>query len=316
LMTGKQPHELLTKSFGLTEVLALAGYERTLLLSGDHTNFYKLREGYGSVDTYIDGIAFAKNALNDDYQLLEQLRRLPPHRSDRPQFMFFHLMSVHGLGIKHAEHRLWHPSKTLYGTFSAALTPEVIDAGKNSYDNGVRQADWVISEIIAELTRRGILNSDSIMLITSDHAESLGDHGIKTHSDSVYESVIRIPWMWVGSAPLYASLSTPAIQADFAPTLLSALKLPIPEHWTGVSLQSAPQLRRTFHAQLPAAAVLDYDGEKRTKFVRDFKARSTQVFDLAADPREQSPRVVINASPKEADAMDALIRRGYGSARR
>jgi len=318
LMTGKQPHELLTRNFGLTDVLALHGYERTLLLSGDHTNFYKLRESYGSVDTYIDGTAFAKGVMNDDYALLEQLRRLPPHRVDQPQFMFFHLMSVHGLGVKHAEHRLWHPSKTLYGTFSAALTPEVIDAGKNSYDNGVRQADWVISEIISELTKRGILNANSIMLITADHAESLGEHGIKTHADSVYESVIRIPWMWVGNAPPHALLSTPAIQADFAPTVLNALQLPIPEHWSGVPLQSAPSQRRTFHAQLPAVAVLDYDGQQRTKFVRDFSARRTQVFDLAADPHELSPRIVTNASDteKDADAMDALIRRGYGSARR
>lgn len=316
LMTGKQPHELLTKNFGLTDVLALAGYQRTLLLSGDHTNFYKLREGYGSVDTYVDGTMFAKGSMNDDKQLLEQLRRLPPHQSEQPQFMFFHLMSVHGLGVKHAEHRLWYPSKTLYGTFSAALTPEVIDAGKNSYDNGVRQADWVISEIIAELTKRGILNANSIMLITADHAESLGEHGIKTHSDSVYESVIRIPWMWVGSAPPYAPLSTPAIQADFGPTLLSALQLPIPEHWSGIALQSAPPQRRTFHAQLPAAAVLDYDGEKRTKLVRDFNARTTKVFDLVTDPLEQSPRPASDASAKDADAIDALIRRGYGSTRR
>lgn len=318
LMTGKQPHELLTRNFGVTDVLARYGYQRTLLLSGDHTNFYKLRESYGSVDTYIDGTAFAKGAMNDDYALLEQLRRLPQHRSDRPQFMFFHLMSVHGLGVKHAEHRLWHPSRTLYGTFSAALTPEVIEAGKNSYDNGVRQADWVISEIITELTQRGILNANSILLVTADHAESLGEHGIKTHADSVYESVIRIPWIWVGNAPPYASLSTPAIQADFAPTVLNALELPIPEHWSGVPLQAAPPLRRTFHAQLPAVAVLDYDGQQRTKFVRDFNARTTQVFDLTADPREQSPRTVTNASDsaKDADAMDALIRRGYGSARR
>ena len=100
--------------------------------------------------------------------------------------------------------------------------------------------------------------------------------------------------------------------------MLNALELPIPEHWSGVALQAAPPLRRTFHAQLPAVAVLDYDGQQRTKFVRDFNARTTQVFDLTADPRERSPRIVTNPSDsaKDADAMDALIRRGYGSARR
>ncbi len=316
LTTGKQPHELLTKNFGLSEVLGLHGYQRTLLLSGDHTNFYKLRESYGSVDTYIDGTSFVPGAMNDDYALLEQLRQLPPATVGRPQFMFFHLMSVHGLGTKHPEHRLWLPAKTLYGTFSAPVTPEAKQLGKNSYDHGVRQVDWVIGQIVVELTKRSILNAESILLITADHGESLGEHGVKTHAESVYESVIRIPWIWVGAAPPYPKLDTPAIQADFAPTVLAALNLPVPSHWSGLALQTAPSSRRSFHAQPPFAAVIDYAGTARTKLIRDFRAKTTQVFDLAVDPAELSPKASRSDNSSELSAGDALIRHGYGDGQR
>lgn len=317
LTTGKQPHELLTSNFGLTEVLGLHGYERSFLLSGDHTNFYRLRDSYGPADRYIDGTSFPPGRMNDDYALLEQLRNLPPVSLQRPQFMFFHLMSVHGLGDKHPEHRLWLPAKTLYGTFAAPITAETMQLGRNSYDHGVRQVDWVIGQIIGELRHRKVLNADSILLITSDHGESLGEHGIKTHAESVFESVIRIPWIWVSAVPPYADLAKPAIQADFAPTVLRALGLAAPSHWSGVALQDAAVARRTYHAQPPFAAVIDYDGADpqgaaRRKVVRDFRRRSTLVFDLRRDPQEQTGRPVQNDGDGGQDAVDQLIRLGYG----
>jgi len=312
LTSGKQPHELLTKNFSLIDVLALHGYETTLLLAGDHTNFYGLRDSYGNVDHYLDGTSFPPGRMNDDYALLEQLRQQPPSPPGRPQFVFVHLMSAHGLGTKHDEHQRWQPAKSLYATITKPTTSDVIEPGRNAYDNGVRQADAVIRQLIDELTRRGVVNADSIVLLTGDHGESLGEHGIKTHAESVFESVIRVPWIWIGASAPHAQLQQPVIQADFAPTVLTALELPVPSHWSGIALQTAPPSRRTFHSQTPVAAVIDYVGSSRIKLIRDFRTGTASVFDLVADPHELAGRPAERSRPSDTAMIGALLKEGYG----
>jgi glucan phosphoethanolaminetransferase (alkaline phosphatase superfamily) len=287
LLSGKQPHELNDLNFGLPEVLALHGYVRYFLLSGDHTNFYGLRKAYGDLDLYRDGTTTGRY-VNDDYGLLEQAEQLPIASAEKSYFFYFHLMSVHGLGRRHPEHVRFLPQRSLYvpGTDAARVDSSEI---KNFYDNGVLQMDTVIKRLFEALRVKGYLLEDTIVLITADHGESLGQHGIATHAATLYESVIRIPWMWYGRSG-HAALTSPTIQADFAPTILSMLGMQAPQHWSGVDQSSKAKRNYSFHAQAPHAAILFYEKES-VKVVHNFETGFSETFRPSIDKLER-PQVL------------------------
>ena len=125
-------------------------------------------------------------------------------------------------------------------------------------------------------------------MVTADHGDGLGDNGIRTHAESLYESVVRIPWIWLGSHPI-GSLNQPVVQADFAPTVLREINAPVPEHWNGISLQQEERQRRfSFHVQLPFVAVISYEKDSRKKLIFDIKENDYLFFDLYKDPHEKN----------------------------
>ena len=63
-----------------------------------------------------------------------------------------------------------------------------------SYAGEVTEVDREVARFVAALRERALW--DSIVLsVTSDHGESLGEHGEDTHGYFVYDSTIRVPWI-------------------------------------------------------------------------------------------------------------------------
>ena len=73
-----------------------------MILGGDHTNFYGLRDLYGDVDSYIDGSDPSAKYSNSDRWVLAKSAELP-ERSGKPTMIQFHLMSVHPLAQREPE---------------------------------------------------------------------------------------------------------------------------------------------------------------------------------------------------------------------
>ena len=61
----------------------------------------------------------------------------------------------------------------------------------DEYDAGLKYDDDCIASLWAELQRRGF--SNTLLVVTSDHGESLGDHGLTYHGASLYGELIRVP---------------------------------------------------------------------------------------------------------------------------
>lgn len=284
LLSGKEPQQLLVRNFNLTDILGQLGYKRYFYLSGDHTNYYGARDSYGSYDYYQDGTGDPEFYINDDRWLKKAIAALPSAEKDEKYFFTILLMSAHGLGTKHPEFAKWKPAKSIYNlSFS-------LDAGLdeylNHYDNGILQADDIVNNIYNILIDKGYIDDSSIVLLTSDHGESLGEHGIRAHAASLHESGIRIPWIWLGKKYL-GNLNEPVIQADFAPTILYEIGAKIPDHWRGLPLQKGTSKREyTFHAQIPFAGVIQYGLNKREKLMFNYRDRSRTFFDLQNDPKE------------------------------
>jgi len=91
----------------------------------------------------------------------------------------------------------------------------------------INYVDGLIGEIVAELKSSGYL-SRTLLIVTADH----GGHGKRHGDDSPIDRTI--PWLAVGpGVQAGVTLSRPINIYDTTPTVLYALKLPIPERCDG-----------------------------------------------------------------------------------
>ena len=66
----------------------------------------------------------------------------------------------------------------------------------DSYDNCIAYLDKRLGELFDELQKRGLLD-ETLVIVTSDHGEGLGDHGLFDHGESLYRNEIRVPLLFV-----------------------------------------------------------------------------------------------------------------------
>ena len=148
---SKYVHQFSRSSISLPEVLRRHGYEVRFILGGDHTNFYGLKEAYGSADEYFDG-ASDTGYMNDDWGLLAHVASMPDW-SGAPQYIQFHLMSTHGLGKRHEQFNRYSPALSYYGPgWKLRAGDDEKLVASNYYDNGMLQFDHVVDQLI---TRSG-----------------------------------------------------------------------------------------------------------------------------------------------------------------
>jgi glucan phosphoethanolaminetransferase (alkaline phosphatase superfamily) len=289
IMNGKDGHNIGSYNFGLTNVLEKHGYQSRAYLVGDHTNFYGLAKRYGDFDYYWDSSFLpmaAGSNINDDKLMLKELEKLEPANSAK-NFFFFHLMSVHGLGVRHPEFTRWTPTSSVYRVnFNPRYDKDFIQTVVNGYDNGVLQVDTVISQILQTLKKKGYAQ-DWQIIVTADHGEMLGEHNHYSHAKLLFEPSIHIPLVWIGSNIPSLRSNAPLVQADIAPTILEQLNIPLPSHWDGSPMQ-AKNLgdSMSVHMQNNFVAVVEQKKGRIYKFILDRKSNKRQFYDLIKDPKE------------------------------
>ncbi len=122
---------------------------------------------------------------------------------DRPFFVFANYMDVHGPYIpppSYDGHFAGRPleqrwgSKIDVGALESNVTagPEVLRGWIDRYDESLLYLDEQVGHLLDELARRGVLDN-TIVIFTSDHGESFGEHNLKYHGHSLYQEQIRIP---------------------------------------------------------------------------------------------------------------------------
>lgn len=181
----------------------------------------------------------------------------------------------------------------------AALAP-------SPYDAEIAAADAALGEILAALEASGELDR-TLVIVTADHGESLGEHGEKTHAIFVYDATMRVPLIVrsPGLAPKGERRQDPVHHVDIVPTVLAALGLPGGEETQGLDL--LPVLAGT---ALPAGRARYGEsmlsevgfGMAPLRSVRGdgfkwIRAPRPELYDLRADPRE-----LVNLEPSPPSA--------------
>ncbi len=103
---------------------------------------------------------------------------------------------------------------------------EAIQRAHDIYDGALRAADRVLAAHLAELEARGLLE-DTLVVVTADHGEYLGEHGLWGHVHGLHEPVLAVPMVMAGPG-VARGVCSPATARliDVAPTVLHVAGVP------------------------------------------------------------------------------------------
>lgn len=78
--------------------------------------------------------------------------------------------------------------------------PDVAADLRTAYTEGVRWVDTQVRSTVEQLEAWGLLEN-TVLVITSDHGEAFGEHGMLGHARQLYDELVHIPLVMHGPAP-------------------------------------------------------------------------------------------------------------------
>jgi len=142
-----------------------------------------------------------------------------------------------------------------------------------AYDEEIAFVDHELGRLFEGLRERGLWQ-DSLVILTADHGEAMDEHGKPGHGQSLYDEVLRVPFVVWGPRVEPGRREAPVSTVDAAPTLLDAAGVDPDEtepRMAGVSLLE--NLKAVI--RWPYKAIIDPESERR------------ELYDLSRDPQEE-----------------------------
>lgn len=126
--------------------------------------------------------------------------------SDNPFFLFINYMEAHApynhvpkkflkrLVRKGGRKRIksTNQDRLKYLTRSIEMTEDDFKLLRSFYDSQISYLDFRVNEVLEILKHKGIFDN-SIIIISSDHGDMIGEHNLMHHSYCVYEELIKVP---------------------------------------------------------------------------------------------------------------------------
>ena len=281
----------------LAEILAANGYEGMGLVRNPNV---------GRAFGFAQGFTrFRSEDRDRDETMLERVRLWLDERQDAgaPFFLYLHAIDPHGpydpapefeqmfdAGDAPAHYRT---VRYLLELNRGEVEPDegTAEALSRLYDAEVAQNDRAFGELLDELEARG-LAEDVIVIYVSDHGEEFAEHGRWEHGLSLYEEVLRVPFVIRLPGVPPRRIETPAQHVDLLPTLLAYLGIEVPPT-DGRDLLAR---RRRGDARPDVYTHLDVDGHRAASVIRGryklvlpqsaSQGAAPMLFDLEADPGE------------------------------
>jgi arylsulfatase A-like enzyme/Tfp pilus assembly protein PilF len=227
---------------------------------------YGLNRGF---DTYDDN--YGKGAATLDFVLQERpaapvvdsAARWWQSNAGKKRFMWVHLYDPHAP---------YHPPEPFASQYA-----------DNQYLGEVAYVDDVLGRQLGPL-----LSDNTMVVVTADHGESLGEHGELTHGLFAYEATLHVPLLVWRKGMAHKVDGDYVRHIDIAPTILEAAKVTKPPALTGCSLLGAPCSADSYFESLstnlnrgwaPLTGVI----HDRRKFI---DLPIAELYDLPSDPRE------------------------------
>ena len=177
---------------------------------------------------------------------------------------------------------------------------------ENPYAGEIAYADHCIGEVIAKLKSLNMYES-SLIIVTGDHGEMLGEHGEPTHKYFIYQSALKVPLIYkLPGANAAQRIDDLASIIDIVPTVCDLLDIEPPAPIQGKSLagyfrNKAPEpedrylyCESLYPTKYEANSLLGLTG-RRWKYIQTTRP---ELYDLQKDPGEQSN--LVEAEPQRA----------------
>ncbi len=295
--THRLPEEVPT----LAETLSSAGFA-----TGAVTSAFVLDSRFGldqGFDTYDDDLANAEEAplfMFRETKALDTAKRANrwlEERGDERWFLWMHLFDPHAN---------YEPPEP----FASRC--------EDPYDGEIAYADAGIGEVLETLRKRGELDK-TLVIVTADHGESLGEHGESTHSIFLHDATTRVPLILMHPSLVQGKRIEEVVSSvDIVPTVLELLDVGQPAPVDGRSVARAAVLPDEVPERVPSysesMAPWYNHGWSDLRAVRDehgrfIEAPRPELYDLTRDPRELHD--LCSASPALADRyatrLDAIL---------
>jgi len=220
-----------------------------------------------------------------------------------PYFLYLHLVDPH---LPYDPPRAWDGGPLPAALRGHPVTLEEVDAphvrqrppelmarARDLYDGEIREADRGLETAVRWLAGRGLMRG-TVLIVTADHGEEMGEHGRMSHGQTLYDEVVRVPLVFHAPhrIPGGRRFGTASL-LDVVPTLADLIGLRA-GGLDGVSLSGLLRGdRRAVPADHPYLFHLDFqdgtalalrDGSK--KLVLSGRPYGKELFNLQADPGE------------------------------
>jgi|GEM_PF-4801452 len=236
---------LAEKDPNMAAVLSENGFLTVSVTNDGRTGFFDPRLGLTRGFTAIN----YAGEDGHDTKVLEMAQTALKSMQDRRFFMWVHFFDVHGCHKKpddKKERKKW-----------------------DSYDYRVGLADQKVGVLLDLLKEQG-LDDRTVVILTGDHGQSMGELGVRGHGLGLNEASIHVPLLIRIPGLKAADYARPVGLVDLAPTILDLAGLGdrVPQSWVGTSL--APMLAAGRDLDHPPVIVETWRNKvnKRKKYLR------------------------------------------------
>ncbi len=175
------------------------------------------------------------------------------YKGRRPFFAFLNYYDAHEpylppkpFDLKFGPKRPRDPSPDVGYRYSSEEIQELMDA----YDGAIAYLDYQLGLLFDELKRRDVLEN-TLVIITSDHGEELGEHGLMSHGNSLFLPLLHVPLLisYPSRLPAGTRVREPVSLRDLPATVIDLLNLKggarfpgtsLARYWDGALVSSSP----------------------------------------------------------------------------
>jgi len=315
----------------LAAILQREGYA-----TGMFSAHYALHVGVPGLKAGLDTAFIARN--DDDAQVLDEAKQWV-RSAGQPYFLYVCLMTPHAPYTKYplSYDQDYFTGEPPGGDATFEFTdeswigrggiPRSVRLGDhrnrayyvNRYDRAIRYADALLADFWGSLATDGLLD-DTIVVVTSDHGEGLGDRGSFAHEYHLYDFLVRVPLVisQPGAVPAGGSWAPPVSLADIVPTILGLAGVAPPAPLDGRDLSgwltsgtrpvNSPVVTGTYRWRGHDRYMVR---SARHKLIYDADEDREELYDLARDPAEERELI----APEPSAAVLAALRAELASLR-
>ena len=184
----------------------------------------------------------------------------------------------------------WFAWVHLFDPHAPYEAPAEYRRGRAPYDAEVAYADAMLGTLLARL-RDGHALDKTLVVVTADHGESLGEHGETTHGLFAYEATLSVPLIVQGPSVAPGTIDAPVSHVDLAATILDLAGVAPPPRTDGSSMARPLPTGRTLYFEALDASLTRGWAPLRGVVQDQWKyidLPDAELYDLARDPREQT----------------------------